>query len=34
MGHPVPGGFKYGDLQIGGISNVRQYGHELLGTRT
>jgi hypothetical protein len=26
LGHPVPGGYKYGDLslQIGGVSNLRQ----------
>jgi hypothetical protein len=25
-GHPVPGGYKYGDLahQVGGVSNLRQ----------
>jgi hypothetical protein len=25
-GHPLPGGYKYGDLdlQVGGVSNVRQ----------
>jgi hypothetical protein len=26
LGHPVPGGYKYGDLalQVGGVSNPRQ----------
>jgi hypothetical protein len=26
LGHPVPGGHKYGDLalQVGGVSNLRQ----------
>jgi hypothetical protein len=26
LGHPVPGGYKYGDLalQVGGVSNLRQ----------
>jgi hypothetical protein len=37
LGHPVPGGYKYGDLAIqgGGVSNVRvKCGHEFRGTRT
>jgi hypothetical protein len=27
LGHPVPGGYKYGNLflQVGGVSNRRQY---------
>jgi hypothetical protein len=26
LGHPVPGGYKYGELalQVGGVSNLRQ----------
>jgi hypothetical protein len=26
LGHPVPGGYKYGDtaVQVGGVSNLRQ----------
>jgi hypothetical protein len=31
LGHPVPGGYKYGDLalQVGGVSNLRQSNMEL-----
>jgi hypothetical protein len=30
LGHPVPGGYKYGDLahQVGGFSNLREFGPE------
>jgi hypothetical protein len=26
LGHPIPGGYKYGDLahEVGGVSNLRQ----------
>jgi hypothetical protein len=35
--HPVPGGYKYGDLalQAGGVSDETvQYGREFYGTST
>jgi hypothetical protein len=34
MGHPVPGGYKYGDLalQVGGVSDeTLKYGREYCG---
>jgi hypothetical protein len=37
MGHPVPGGYKYGDLglQVGGVSDdTGKYGREFCGTAT
>jgi hypothetical protein len=37
LGHPVPGGDKYGDLalQVGGVSNETvKYGREFCGTWT
>jgi hypothetical protein len=37
QGHPVPGGYKYGNLalQVGGVSNETvKYGHEFCGTWT
>jgi hypothetical protein len=38
LGHPVPGGYKYGDLalQVGGSMEHEavKYGHESQGTRT
>jgi hypothetical protein len=37
MGHPVPGGYKYGNLtfQVGGVSNETvKYGREFFGTST
>jgi hypothetical protein len=37
-GHPVPGGYKYGDLALkvwGSVeSETVQYGHESRGTQT
>jgi hypothetical protein len=35
LGHPVPGGCKYGDLalQVGRVSNLGQYCHVYGGTR-
>jgi hypothetical protein len=35
--HPVPGGYKYGDLalQVGGVSDETvKYGREFCGTST
>jgi hypothetical protein len=35
LGHPVPGGYKYGDLafQVGGVSDETvKYGREFCGT--
>jgi hypothetical protein len=36
LGHPVPGGYKYGDLalQVGGVSRIGtiKYGRESRGT--
>jgi hypothetical protein len=34
--HPVPGGYKYGDLalEIGGVSNEREYDCGFCGTQT
>jgi hypothetical protein len=36
LGHPVPGGYKYGDLalQVGGVSGIGtiKYGLEFCGT--
>jgi hypothetical protein len=38
LGHPVPGGYKYGDLvlQVGGVSRIGtiKYGIESRGTQT
>jgi hypothetical protein len=38
LGHPVPGGYKYGDLalQVGGVSRIGTiiYGLESRGTHT
>jgi hypothetical protein len=38
LGHPVPGGYKYGDLalQVGGVSRIGtiKYGLESRGTQT
>jgi hypothetical protein len=38
LGHPVPGGYKYGDLvlQVGGVSRIVtiKYGLESRGTQT
>jgi hypothetical protein len=37
LGHPVPGGYKYGDLalQVGGVSNETvKYGLEFCGPST
>jgi hypothetical protein len=37
MGHPVPGGYKYGNLalQVGGVSNETvKYDREFCGTST
>jgi hypothetical protein len=38
LGHPVPGGYKYGDLalQVGGVSRIEtiKYGVESRGTQT
>jgi hypothetical protein len=37
MGHPIPGGYKYGDLtlQVKGVSNETvEYGREFCGTST
>jgi hypothetical protein len=37
LGHPVPGGYKYGNLsiQVGGVSNETvKYGREFCGTST
>jgi hypothetical protein len=38
LGHPVPGGYKYGDLalQVGGVSRIGmiKYGLESHGTQT
>jgi hypothetical protein len=38
LGHPVPGGYKYGDLalQVGGVSRIGpiKYGLESRGTLT
>jgi hypothetical protein len=37
LGHPVPGGYKYGDLalQVEGVSDETvKYGREFCGTST
>jgi hypothetical protein len=37
LGHPVPGGYKYGNLalQVGGVSDETvKYGREFCGTST
>jgi hypothetical protein len=37
LGHPVPGGYKYGDLalEVGGVSDETiKYGREFCGTST
>jgi hypothetical protein len=37
LGHPVPVGYKYGDLdlQVGGVSDeTEKYGREFCGTST
>jgi hypothetical protein len=35
LGHPLPGGYKYGDLALGSLeSETVKYSHESHGTRT